>query len=187
MPRSHELLTPQSSRLVVIDMQEKLLAAMSRAAVVTDRCRLLIRGASLLGVPVDITEQYPKGLGPTVPALRDLADTPLEKLRFSAESSLSWANGAPGANERHQIVLAGIETHVCVLQTAFDLLSTGYRVFLAVDACCSRADTDRDFALRRLAAAGVVLTTVESTLFEWCESAEHPSFKSLSRLVTGRE
>jgi isochorismate hydrolase len=112
---------------------------------------------------------------------------PIEKLRFSSAHSLPWAAAAPVATAPHQAVLAGIEAHVCVLQTAFDLLSNGYRVYLAVDACCSRAEGDYNTALQRLANAGVVLTTVESILFEWCETAENPAFKQLSRLVTGRE
>lgn len=187
MPRSPELLCRSTSRLVVVDMQEKLLSAMPLQQSVVTECVKLLKGAQLLQIPVDVTEQYPQGLGSTVEPLRQFTGTTHEKLRFSAAEALTWAKQSPSGFERHQVVLAGIEAHVCIQQTALDLVSAGFRVYLAADACCSRRDQDRDFAFRRMADSGVLLTSVESILFEWCESAEATEFKQLSRIVTGRD
>lgn len=185
--RSSELLSRTTSRLVVVDMQEKLLNAMLRGEAVTAACVRLLKGAQLLQIPTDVTEQYPKGLGPTVDALQPFIEGLHEKLRFSAAEVLPWLRISPGNFERHQVVLAGIEAHVCIQQTALDLLAAGFRVFLAADACCSRHDLDRDFARKRMSDSGVIITTVEAILFEWCETADAAEFKQMSKIVTGKE
>ncbi|MCA9080148.1 MAG: hydrolase [Planctomycetaceae bacterium] len=181
--RSPDLLDRTRSRLLIIDMQERLVPVMLEAATVTRRCQMLIQGANILGIPVTGTEQYPRGLGPTVPELRDLLGPCPDKRRFSCSESLPWISPEEVVEGRDQIVLAGIETHVCVLQTAFDLLAAGFRVYLAVDAVSSRSTVDRQVALDRMAAHGVTLTTVESILFEWCETADAAEFKQISQLV----
>jgi nicotinamidase-related amidase len=183
--RSRALLSRSTSRLVIVDMQEKLLPAMSDGTAVSDRCSLLVRGAQLLGVPVDATEQYPNGLGPTVEVLSALLPDRPSKLRFSAAQCLPWAS-KPLEDGRHQVVVAGIEAHVCVLQTALDLVAAGFDVHVSADAVTSRNPLDATIALERLAAEGVTITTTEAVLFEWCESAEAAEFKALSRLITGR-
>ncbi|QDT64485.1 hydrolase [Calycomorphotria hydatis] len=186
-PRSHELLSASTSTLLVIDVQEKLMPSIEGSFPLTRRMVTLIKGAQLLDVPVVATEQYPKGLGQTVTAIRELLpDSPPSKLRFSSAE----ASGLPPVSEhpeqRHQVVLTGIETHICVLQTALDLSASGYHVYLAADAVGSRNSTDHDIAIQRMRDSGIIVATVESILFEWCESAEHDRFKELSKLVTGR-
>ena len=181
--RSPELLGRGTSRLVIVDMQERLLNAMQEGTQVIAKCEKLIRAAQILDVPVDATEQYPKGLGPTVPKLRELLAAPIEKLRFSCAESLPWIDDASAREERDQIVVAGIETHVCVLQTALDLIGCGFRVIIPADAVTSRKPIDRDFGLKRLADQGVTVTTTEAILFEWCEVAGTPEFKQISQLV----
>jgi len=170
-----------TSVLCVVDVQERLVPAMADGPVAVARCRRLVEGGRLLGVPMVATEQYRKGLGPTVPALADLLPPPLEKLSFSCCGGEGFAAAIPPA--ARQVVLCGLETHVCVAQTALDLLADGYAVFLAVDAITSRHPLDRDVALRRLEAAGAVPTTTEAILFEWCRTAAHPEFQAVRRLV----
>ncbi len=174
-------LSSSTSILCVIDVQERLVPAVADGDVVVARCRRLAEGARLLGVPAVLTEQYRKGLGATVPALAELLPPPLEKLSFSCCGAEGFA--AAIAAGFGQIVLCGLETHVCVAQTALDLLAEGYAVFLAVDAISSRHAIDRDVALRRLVAAGAVPTTSEAVLFEWCRSASHPQFQAVRKLV----
>lgn len=186
LPRSPELLHRQSSRLVLVDLQPRLLAAMPDAPRLTAACRLLADGANLLNVPSVATEQYPQGLGETVPELAGTVDRRITKMRFSAGADLGWPAAAQDPDRRFQVVLAGVEAHVCVLQTALDLLSQGYSVFVALDATASRRELDWRLAGERLSSAGAVLTTVESVLFEWCETADAAEFKNLSALVKAR-
>ncbi len=182
--RSIELVDRRSSSLLVVDVQEKLLAHIPVAELLVENCRKLVQAARLLQVPVFATEQYPKGLGPTPSPLAELLPERTEKLRFSCSECLGW--GPASQAERHQVVVAGIEAHVCVLQTVLDLMSLGYRVYVPADAVASRKKVDWKFALDRLAAAGATVTTTESILFEWCETAEAPEFKEISRLVKGQ-
>jgi hypothetical protein len=142
----------------------------------------LVEGAGILGVPVYATEQYPKGLGPTVPELADRLPVKLEKVSFSC-GVLPEVIEFFKSKSVQKILLAGVEAHVCVLQTALDLRNQGFQVYLAVDAAGSRHEEDLKWALRRLEYAGVVLTTGETALFEWAEKAGTPEFKEISRLV----
>ena len=169
--------------LVVIDMQERLLPVIANAELITQRCRFLLEAAGLLSVPIVLTEQYPRGLGATVEVLRNAAANAatLEKLRFSAADVILEA-GVLRA-ECRQLVLAGIETHICVQQTALDLTAAGWKVTLATDASGSRHELDRSIAISRLQAAGVVVSSAEAIAFEWCKTAEHPAFRQLSSLV----
>jgi nicotinamidase-related amidase len=183
--RSRELLDRRLSRVVVIDLQERLVPVIAGRNELLADTRLLIEGARVWGVPVTLTEQYPQGLGGTVPEIRGLVDdTPREKLRMSAADCLAW--GPSSQAERSQVVVAGIETHVCVQQTALDLLALGYQLFIAVDAVGARHPRDHDVALARLASSGATLTTVESILFEWAEQSGSPAFKQTSALVKAR-
>lgn len=185
--RSHELIGRGESRLLIVDVQEKLMPAIPVRESLIANCRKLIEAAKLFGVPVSATEQYAKGLGPTVPQLRELLDgVPIpDKVCFSAAECLGWGTAAEHPDGRFQIVVAGIEAHVCVLQTVLDLLSSGYQVFVPADALASRAKLDWKIALRRMAASGAILTTTESVMFEWCAAADSPEFKQLSQLVKG--
>ena len=174
-------LDPATSTLCVIDVQEKLLPVVAAAEVVIDRCGRLAAAAALLGVPAILTEQYPRGLGPTAPALAGRLPPAVSKLAFSCCGSDAFVAALPATAAT--VVLAGLETHVCVAQTALDLLARGLGVFVAVDAVASRHAIDHEFGLRRLEASGAVLTTSEAVLFEWCRSAEHPQFQAVRRLV----
>lgn len=174
--------TPATSVLAVIDVQERLLAVMPEADRVVARCARLAEAARILGVPAVLTEQYPKGLGPTPSALAALLPPATTKMSFSCCGCSGFDAALPA--ELSTVVIAGLETHVCVAQTALDLLARGLGVCVVVDAVASRHALDHEIALRRLEGAGAVLTTSEAVLFEWCRSAEHPQFQAIRRLVT---
>jgi isochorismate hydrolase len=184
--RSPELLSRDASRLLIIDVQEKLVPKIVNLGCMLANCRLLIQGAKILSVPVFATEQYPKGLGKLVPELAELLDKPSEKLRFSCAEVLDWGMAAQAANDRFQIVVAGMEAHVCVLQTVLDLLATGFQVFVAADAISSRSELDWRIALERMSAGGATIVTTESVLFEWCEVSGTSEFKQISQLLKER-
>ncbi len=179
---SPTLCDARHSQLVVIDIQERLAAAM-KASVREQTVRhagILQEAAIRLGIPVVRTEQYPQGLGGTVAPLQGDGPT-LEKTCFSCFAASGFADALD--RQRRQIVLAGIETHVCVLQTALEMHDAGYRVFVVEDAVCSRHKRHHRNALARLRQAGVVVSNVESVLFEWLRDAAHPAFKAVSRLI----
>jgi len=184
--RSPELLSAATSRLLIVDMQERFAPVIPDFADVLAGCRRLMEAARLMSIPVSLTEQYPRGLGPTVPELLEHAPERREKVRFSCAECLEWVSAGGQHDGRHQIVLAGIETHVCMLQTALDLLAAGFDVYVTADVTRSRHAADRECALRRMADSGVRLITSEMALFEWCEVAGTDLFKQVSRLVTGR-
>jgi nicotinamidase-related amidase len=183
LPRSHELLGRDDSRLLIIDMQERLLPHIDGHETVVENCLKLIAGANVLEVPATGTEQYPKGLGPTTPRLAEVLPACPEKLDFSCLNCLEWSGSGSDPESRFKVVVAGIEAHVCVQQTVHDLLAHGFRVYVAADAVSSRKPFDRDTALQRMSAAGAVITTTEAILFEWCERAGSDEFKAISRLV----
>ena len=174
-------LVPATSLVCVVDIQEKLLTVMPAAEQVVSRSLRLTTAAGLLGVPMVLTEQYPKGLGRTPRALADTLPPPVEKTSFSCCGCQRFEQTIPSATEA--VILCGLETHVCINQTALDLLATGYGVFIAVDAVASRHGLDHDIGLRRLEAAGAILTTTEAILFEWCRSADHAAFQAIRKLV----
>ena len=166
-PRSNQLLSKTASRLVVVDVQQKLLDHIPVAGSLGENCRRLVRGAQVLDVPGAATEQDPAGLGPTTQVLAELLDEIPEKLRFSCAECLDWSPAGEGHDQRDQVVICGIEAHVCVLQTALDLVAQGVRVFVVAAAVASRHKLDWKTALGRLADSGVVVLTSESVLFEW--------------------
>lgn len=180
--RNPQLMNRFDTGLLIIDLQVKLLGAIPQSEFIVRRAAQLIEGAKILGIPVLATVQYPKGLGPTHPGLLPKLDPPLEKLDFSS-AALEGVVSFFKVRNIQKILLAGVETHVCILQTALDLAAMGFRVYGAVDAMGSRFERDRDWALRRMEKAGVVLTTCEAALFEWAERAGSPEFKQISRLV----
>ena len=190
LPRSPLLMNPQDTALWVIDVQEKLLPLIDGHARLTWNLRRLLTGAASLDVAVAGCEQYPQGLGPTAEPLRDMLvrltesqQRPVEeKLMFSCRQCQSTLAGLQQQGV-HKLLLAGIETHVCVAQSALDLLAFGFDVWICVDAVGSRYRLDHDTALRRLESAGCTLTTTEAALMEWTESASHAAFKSVSALI----
>jgi nicotinamidase-related amidase len=171
--------------LLVIDVQEKLMPKIAEAEPVIRNTAFLIDACKILGVPVLATEQYRKGLGPTVPELarRLPADLP-EKLAFSSCAIPAVVEGLRAG--RPKVLLAGIETHVCVMQTALDLVALGFRVFLAVDSVSSRYRIDHETAIQRMRDIGVTLVTSEMAVFELTGVAGTPQFKEISRLVQER-
>jgi nicotinamidase-related amidase len=183
--RATQRLTAQRGALLVIDVQEKLLAAIPDRERLAANAVRLIRAAKLLNIPVWASEQYPKGLGPTVGAIADLVPDRPAKLAFQCCAVPQILEQLYGRHIRH-VTLTGIEAHVCVAQTALELLDLGFRVQVPADAVASRHDPDQKFALRRLENAGATISTTEAVLFEWCETADRPEFKAISGLVKER-
>ena len=184
--RSPELMSRSDSALLVVDVQEKLVPAIATAGRIVWNVRRLIDGASLLGLPVVASEQYPQGLGPTVPELASRLEHRPAKLGFSCRELPELFAGLRRQNVE-KLLLCGIETHVCIQQTALDLLADGWRVYVAADATGSRHDLDHQVALRRMESSGAVITTAEAALFEWCQAAGTPEFKQISRIVRETE
>lgn len=182
LPRSPELMSRRDTALLVIDVQENLISAILEGNRMVWNIRRLLDAAKLLGVPVFATEQYPKGLGRTVDSLSGRLDFISDKTTFSCGGSAAVTHILENSG-LHKVLLAGIETHVCVQQTAYDLSAHGFRVYLAADAVGTRDELDHRIALRRLESSGVTLTTTEAALFEWCEDAAAVEFKSISNLV----
>ncbi|MEN8162515.1 MAG: hydrolase [Acidobacteriota bacterium] len=175
-------LKAEATALLLIDVQERI------NGVIVDQNHLSRQGVLLeafgaLDLPVVTTEQYPKGLGPTLPELADrLPSPPVEKMTFSCARQPE-AMAAIEATGRKQIVVTGIETHVCVLQTALDLLEKGYEVHVPHDAVNSRRALDKEWALHRMLAAGAVISATESALFELLERCGSDQFKAVSKLI----
>ena len=171
--------------LLVIDVQEKLMPLIASAAEVIRNIAFLIDAARVLEMPVQATEQYPKGLGATVPELARRVPQRPDKIAFSCCAIPSVVDNFRRA-ARPKLLLAGIETHVCVQQTALDLLALNFRVYIPADGVASRYAIDHERALRRLENAGAIITTCESAVFEWIGAAGTPQFKEISRLVQER-
>lgn len=174
------------SQLVVIDLQSTLLDTMqaNEKKQVIKNSNILITAASLLHIPVFVSEQYPKGLGKTDAALsKAINGKPvIEKTRFSCVGVDSFDHGISGST-RDQYILCGIEAHVCVLQTAMDLIGLGKEVFIVQDAVCSRSSLNKENALMRIRQCNGVISNLESVLFEWMKDAKHAKFKEISRLI----
>ncbi len=177
------------SKLMLIDMQEKLLPVIDDHEAVLRSAIFVVEAAKLLQVPMFVSEQYPKGLGHTIPDLRAAIGgaVPVEKTRFSAAEAFRPVLPESSLASHPSIAIVGIEAHICVQQTALELHAAGYRVSVIADATGSRFAQDRTMAFDRLRTAGVVVTTAESIVFEWCGGAEHPAFRSLSQLVRNRQ
>lgn len=175
-------LVARDGGLLVIDLQQKLVEPMRYGTLVVANVVRLIEAARLLDVPTWATEQYPKGLGPTVGPVADLIPERPEKLVFHCCEVDSILEAARQRGTRH-LTLVGIEAHVCVAQTAIELLERGFEVQVPADAVASRSKFDWEFALRRLEAAGATVSTTEAVLFEWTETADHPQFRAISALV----
>jgi nicotinamidase-related amidase len=178
------LMRAEHSKLLVVDVQERLVPVMSDPRRVIAGCAVLMRAATRLGVPVVVSEQYPKGIGPTVFDLREWlpAGGAIAKTHFSCVDEPAVFEPL-AAGDRRQVVMAGIEAHICVLQTALALKERGFEVFVATDASASRRTENEQAAWQRLRAAGVGTVTVEMVVFEWLRQAGTPEFKDLVALV----
>jgi nicotinamidase-related amidase len=198
------LLDAAQSQLVLVDYQVRLMPAIFENSLVLANAVRLAQLARMMEVPVWGTEQNPSKLGQNVPEVRSLCGQTLSKMQFSAveEALGEWlrppakpvagnARSLPKhlqkpqatAAERNAIVIAGCEAHVCLLQTALDLLEDEYEVWVVTDACSSRTERNRDAAFDRLAGAGAELVTTEMVAFEWLRTAEHPAFKAAQALI----
>jgi nicotinamidase-related amidase len=180
-------LTKDNAILAVIDVQEKLAAVIHEQDVLLKNVERLIRGCRVLGLPAVVTEQYSKGIGPTTTTLRQALDEtfgyePIEKMCFSSFGCGPFAETIARSG-RKQVILCGIEAHVCVYQTSLDLLDAGYEVYLVGDAVSSRTARNRDLAIQRLVAEGARLTTTEMALFEMTVESGTDMFRAISRLV----
>ena len=199
------LLDATQSQLVLVDYQIRLMPVIFENALVLANAVRLGQMARLMEVPVWGTEENPTGLGENVAEVRALCGQTLSKMHFSAveEGLGEWlrppVKAAAGnarslpkhlqkpqtpAAERNTVVMAGCEAHVCLLQTALDLLEDEFDVWVVTDACSSRTERNRDAAFDRLAGVGVELVTTEMVAFEWLRTAEHPAFKSVLKLIT---
>ena len=174
------LIRAADSALIVIDMQERLVPAMQAPARTLRNTKLLLTAAESCAVPAILTEQYPDGLGPTVPDIAAAAgDSPrIAKLHFSCMEDPGFAAAFERLG-RKQAVLAGMEAHICVVQTAASLVEAGYEVFVVSDATASRTPESETACLTRLAASGVGVVTAEMVVFEWLGRAGTPAFKAL--------
>ncbi|MCX7247776.1 MAG: isochorismatase family protein, partial [Burkholderiales bacterium] len=197
-------LDASQSQLVLVDYQSRLMPAIFENTLVLANALRLAQLARLMEVPVWGTEQNPSRLGENAPEIRALCDQTLSKMQFSGveEGLGEWLRPpakpvagnarslpkhlqkpATQSDERNTIVVAGCEAHVCLLQTALDLLEDEFEVWVVTDACSSRTERNRDAAFDRLAGAGVELVTTEMVAFEWLRSAEHPAFKAAQALI----
>ncbi|HWL86225.1 MAG TPA: isochorismatase family protein [Polyangiaceae bacterium] len=181
-------LTPKNSVLVVVDVQERLAAVMPKDAMarLVQNAEILLEAAARLGVPVLASEQYKKGLGPTVSPLRERFDalgvTPFEKLDFDACDDPAFASALAATHARQAVVL-GMEAHICVFQTARELSRRGYATYVVEDAVVSRREENRVAGLSLIARAGAVPTVTEAVAFDWLGRAGSDDFKAISRLV----
>jgi nicotinamidase-related amidase len=182
-----DFLKKEDSTLLVVDMQEKLMSAMpeieSRFAV--KNVKILLEAARILEIPVSMTEQYPKGLGPTIEEIKESAGDcfrPIEKIVFSCARSPEFVDVLKELG-RSSVLICGVETHVCVLQTAIDLINDGYHIYVPADAVVSRKELDWQKGIELMDKAGAVVGTTETFLFQLLERAGTDEFKQISKLV----
>ena len=178
------LIRASESALIVIDMQERLVPAMQAPARTIQNTRLLLRAASRNAVPVMLTEQYPQGLGATVPAIRSAAEAApiFPKVHFSCMEDTKFERHFKSLG-RKQAVVAGMEAHICVMQTAASMVEEGYEVFVVSDATASRTAESERACLRRLSASGISIVTTEMVVFEWLGQAGTPAFREMLPLI----
>jgi len=171
-------LKPAETGLLVVAVQEKLVAAVKEPADWVERVEILVKAAKLLEIPVGITEQVPTKLGKTVPAILQAAGkvAPISKTLFSAAE-------AGRSLGKKKVLVAGCETHVCIRQTVYDLRLKEIQPVLVADAVGSRRDSDRQLALQEMRHDGIVVATTEAVLFELLEGVEHPKFKEIQALI----
>ena len=183
MPNTLAHLHAAKALLLVVDLQEKLLPAMYESEATVAAAARLMQAMTVLGVPTIVTEQYPQGLGTTCPAIRALMGDARAYAKMLFSACTPEVNGAIDVAWRGQIIVAGIESHVCVQQTVLDLLRGGREVWVCADATSSRRPLDRDMALDRMRQAGAVVTTSESVIFELLRQAGGEPFKQILKIV----
>jgi len=174
----------ENTLLMVVDVQERLIPHVANSVALVENIAKLIEGFKHLGVPAVLNEQYRKGLGETLPSIKTL----LEGVKCYEKATFSCCQNTPTLTHvlesgKKVVVVVGAETHVCILQTCLDLLASGVLPVVVVDCVSSRKTLDHDIALKRMAHSGVVLSTLESILFELCKSSKEPTFKAISALI----
>ena len=178
-------LKPEASALVVVDLQDRLLAAMINADAIVAAAERMIRAANVLQVPIIVTEQYPNGLGKTCNAIQSAIDNKdvkaVEKLRFTG--CVDDVVNQLASLQRRSVIVVGVEAHVCLQQTVLDLLRLGYQPYVCVDAITSRRALDREVAIERMRDAGAVITTTESVIYELLDRAGTDQFKQILKIV----
>jgi len=176
---------PENTTALIIDLQERIVPAMNERERLIRRSRFLLSGLGVLSIPIVLTRQYPKGLGDVLPEILEVASNAkrFDKTTFSCLDDKATRDYF-SLDARPNVLLAGIETHICVLQTALDLQALGKRVYLIADCLSSRDDFDAKIALERMTREGAVLTTSESALFEATRDSKSPCFKAISKLAT---
>lgn len=181
--RHPNLATREHSGLLLVDLQDSLLRAVHDGPAVLASARLLLQAAAILGVPVVSSTQNAPRLGPVVPEIGELlTEAPIDKMAFSGCGSLSFVD-AINKTHRRIWVLCGVEAHICVSQTAHDLLQRGHRVHVVTDGVSSRTEANRDAGLRKMSESGVILTTAETVIYEWLGEAGTTEFREILKLV----
>jgi nicotinamidase-related amidase len=178
------MLALENTVLVVVDIQGKLWNIMHEKELLLENARKLVSGVKVLGIPIILTEQNPKGLGPTLPELTQLIPEvpPLPKFSFSCCQNEGFHRSINDLNRR-QVLICGIESHICVYQTTLELMNSGYEVQVVADVVSSRVVRNRDVALSRMQSEGAKLTVVEMVLYELLGTAESPQFKEMLKVV----
>lgn len=178
------MLLVENTALVVIDVQEKLTRVMYQREKLVDNLQKLLRGIQVFGIPIIVTEQYPKGLGATIPEIAQLISNtqPLPKLSFSCHGDEKFARKLEALG-RKQVLVSGIESHVCIYQTVRDLISSGYEVHVVTDSVSSRTLENREIGLNMMSRMGAVLTSTEAVLFELLKIANGERFQAISQIV----
>jgi nicotinamidase-related amidase len=186
-PTTDLLIRADHSQLVSVDIQTKLGAAMPAKVLnrVVSNAALLLKSAQFLDIPALVSEQYPSGLGETLPAISEHLPTSVQRFEKTCFSCVGAQDFLPVLREsqRPQVILTGMEAHVCVLQTAMELLGHGFQVYVVEDAICSRKLENYQNALLRMKQCGVMVVSAESVLFEWLRDAKHAHFKAVQALL----
>jgi len=178
------MLKTDNALALAIDFQERMMPVINDQEELTRRSAIFLRGCRILGVPVLVTQQYTRGLGETIPEVKEaLGDfEPIEKITFSCYGNKEFRDKLEKTDKK-DILVTGVEAHICVQQTVLDLLESGHTVYIIADCIGSRFENDRQISMRRMEQAGAILTTMESVLFEMMVSADHPGRKEISNLV----
>ena len=179
------MLEVNESILLIVDIQEKLLKAVFNKEELKNKAEILVRTSNILDIPVFVTEQYPAGLGATIENLKNILNSRTqicEKTDFNAFNKNEIYEKFSNINRRH-VLVCGIETHICVYQTAEFLLLNGYYVTVVSDACGSRSSKEHDFGLKNLESSGAKVKTAEMVIFELLKTAKHPNFKEIQSLI----
>ncbi len=179
------MIKPNESILLIVDMQERIFNQVLNKEKLLSKIKQLAKGCSVLGLESIVTEQYPDKLGKTTPKLGEyISGVTVCKRCFSCLADNNFKN-LMNSKLNHKIIICGIESHICIQQTALDLKEVGFTVLVAVDAISARNSIDHEISIRRMEQAGIIITTVESILFELCHSSESKHFKLISSIIKG--